>query len=97
MKWGLREVLLLLQHPCETLLKIADCSPFDLHFAEPEESKLTKIIEHVQNKQWVTLKKELAPAWSSILRIPANPNETLSTRQEPIRDTDQISVSGPPQ
>ena len=88
---------LFLQYPCETLLKVADYSPFDLHFAEPEESNLATMIENVQNKLWVTLKKELAPTWSSISRIPANSNETFSTRQEPIRDTDQISVSGPPQ
>jgi hypothetical protein len=79
-----------------TLLNVIDLSPFDLHFAQPDDSKLSENIEDIRNKQWVTANKKLAPPWSYILRAPANINDTLLNRHEIVRHLDQLYVRNPP-
>lgn len=79
-----------------TLLKTTDYCPFDLHFADPEESELVKKIENIKNNEWVTLKKSLSPVWSSVSRVPASLDDTVLSEHETLRQLDQISVSGSP-
>ena len=77
---------------------MTDFCPFDLHFAEPGESELAEQIEKIENikkNQWVTLRNDLAPAWSSISRIPANPDDRHLIGHEPMQKIHQVTVSGP--
>lgn len=76
----------------EALLRVTDYSPFDLHLAEPDESKVLRKIESLRNSEVLTTKNVLTSPWSFISKNPACSNDALSSRRENVRNVNQISV-----
>ncbi|KAF2848995.1 U3 small nucleolar RNA-associated protein 25 [Plenodomus tracheiphilus IPT5] len=68
-------------------LENTDNSPFDVHFASPDENELTARLKRITNSQWFTKKLDVGGG-RGVLQVPSADEEALSQRK--VRSTRDV-------